>query len=190
MTRFFHNWTAMGFLGLLAGFLLTAGPRFSRSAEHPRGPVRLLVGFAPGGAIDTSARALAEGLTKKWGVSAFVDNKPGASGIIAIEELRRARPDGQTLLVTATGTLVMLPHITKVTFDPRKDFTPLAMLIQYPFVMVAARSMPFNTVKDLVAYAKQNPGKLSYSTAGIGSTQHFATELLKQSTSIDMVHVP
>lgn len=183
------KWCTTALLSLLC-LCISAQTLFAQSADYPRGPIRILVGFPPGGATDLAARALAEGLNRKWSVQVVVENKPGANGVIAIEEVRRAAPDGQVLHATATGTMVMLPHVSRLSFDPRKDLTPITLLSLYSFVFVSASSMPFINMKELLAWAKQNPTQASHATTGNGSSSHFAFELLKQSTATEMTAVP
>ncbi|HEY4069578.1 MAG TPA: tripartite tricarboxylate transporter substrate binding protein [Burkholderiaceae bacterium] len=153
-------------------------------------PIHLLVGFAAGGGTDLVARIVAEPLGKRLGTGIVVDNRPGAGGVVAMEELRRSRPDGRTLLFSATGTLVMLPHIQRVPFDIEKDFSYIGTVTQYPLVIVVPASLGPKTLAEFVAYAKKNPGKLSYSSAGIGTGNHFSGEVFKKETGVDLTHVP
>lgn len=161
------------------------------SLAQPTGePIRLLVGFAAGGGTDVIARLIAEPLGRTLGTNILVDNKPGAGGVLAMEELKRSRPDGRTLLLSSTGTLVMLPHIQRVPFDITKDFSYLGTITQFPLVIVVPSSLGPKTLAEFVAHVKMNPGKLSYSSAGIGTGNHFAGEVLKKETGVDLTHVP
>ncbi len=152
--------------------------------------IRLLVGFAAGGGTDVAARLVAEPLSKKLGLPVVVENRPGAGGVLAMSELKRAAPDGRTLLVSSTGTLVMLPHLQKVPFDIDKDVGYVGMIVQYPLVIVVPVGLGPKTLREFVDYARQHPGRLSYSSAGIGTGNHFAAEVLKKETGVDLTHVP
>lgn len=163
-------------------------------AEGPAAPggdaIRLLVGFAAGGGTDVAARLLAEPLARKLGANIVVENRPGGGGVVAMGELKKSAPDGRTLLLSSTGTLVMLPHLQRVPFDIQKDVTYIGTVVQYPLVVVVPPALGVKTLREFVAYVKKNPGKLSYSSAGIGTGNHFAAEVLKKETGIDIVHVP
>lgn len=152
--------------------------------------MRWLIGFAAGGGTDSIGRLLLEPMSRRLGMPIVIENRPGANGLLAMEELRKSRPDGRTLLLSGTGTLVMLPHIQKVPFDLQKDVGHIGMVSRYPLVAVTPASVPARTLAAFVAYARANPGKLGYSSSGIGAADHFAGELLKQETGIDMVHAP
>lgn len=159
------------------------------AAQTRQDTTRWLVGFAAGGGTDVIARLLAEPMARRLGGTIVVDNRPGANGLLAMDELRRARPDGRTLLVSGTGTLVMLPHIQAVSFE-LKDFAVAGLVSRYPLVAVVPAATPARSLQEFVAFAKSMPGKLSYSSSGIGAADHFAGELFKQETGIDLVHVP
>lgn len=164
-------------------------PGLAQTAQTGGDSIRLLVGFAAGGGTDLVARMIAEPLARKLNTTIVVDNKPGAGGVLAMEELKRSRPDGRTLLLSSTGTLVMLPHIQRVPFDV-KDFSYIGTITQFPLVIVIPSTLGPKTLSEFVQYARNTPGKLSYSSAGIGTGNHFAAEVLKKETSIDIVHVP
>lgn len=152
--------------------------------------MRWLIGFAAGGGTDSIARVLLDPMSRRLGMPIVIENRPGANGLLAMEELRKSRPDGRTLLVSGTGTLVMLPHIQKVPFDLQRDVEYIGMVSRYPLVAVTPATTQVKTLAAFVAYAKSRPGKLAYSSSGIGAADHFAGELLKQETGIDMVHAP
>jgi tripartite-type tricarboxylate transporter receptor subunit TctC len=151
---------------------------------------RWLIGFAAGGGTDTIARVLLDPMSRRLGTPLIIENRPGANGLLAMEELRKSKPDGRTLLLSGTGTLVMQPHIEKVPFDIQKDIAYVGMVSRYPLVAVTPATTRAKTLSEFVSLAKQQPGKLAYSSSGTGAADHFAGEMLKQETSIDMVHVP
>jgi len=153
--------------------------------------VKLVVGYAPGGAADLLARVISKSLTLKLGQSFVVENRPGANGMIAAREVMHSEPDGYTLFVSASGTMTLEPNIrTKSHYDPFKAFVPVVMAARFPFVIVAGKSQPFNTGPELVAEAKAHPGKLTYASAGNGSLNNLGGEYFKLRTGTDIVHVP
>lgn len=156
----------------------------------PNRPIRLVVGFAPGGGTDVMARALAQALTESMGQPVVVDNKPGASGNIGAGEVVRAQADGYTLLLAPTSFQTVNPSLFKAPFDPAKDLTPLAAVGRSPMYIVARPTIEAKDAKDLVALAKKQPGKLSYASSGPGTAPHLAAELFKQQAGIFAVHVP
>ena len=147
--------------------------------------------FPPGGPVDTLARVLSEGLAKRYGQAAVVENMPGAAGNIGIDKVKRAKGDGHTLLVVPAGNLTINPTLMpNFPFDIEKDFVPVTMLAKAPNVLVAAPSAGIKTAKELVAQAKAKPGTLSYASPGVGSGLHLAGELFKQQAGVDLLHVP
>ncbi|VTU27332.1 Argininosuccinate lyase [Variovorax sp. PBL-H6] len=147
--------------------------------------------FPPGGPVDTLARVLSEGLAKRYGQAALVENMPGAAGNIGIDKVKRAKGDGHTLLVVPAGNLTINPTLMpNFPFDIEKDFVPITMLAKAPNVLVASPSAGIRSAKDLVAQAKAKPGTLSYASPGVGSGLHLAGELFKQQAGIDLLHVP
>ncbi len=159
-------------------------------ATFPNQPVRLLVGYSPGGPTDILARQVAPALEKALGQSVIVENRPGASGNIAGMEVVRAKPDGYTLLM-GDLTLATNPSLMKqMPFDPLKALTPIAPLATAPLVLVVNPSFPANSLKELVSYAQANPGKVSNGTAGSGNLTHLAGEVLKRAVDMDIQQVP
>ncbi|WP_083745690.1 tripartite tricarboxylate transporter substrate binding protein [Variovorax sp. KK3] len=147
--------------------------------------------FPPGGPVDTLARVLADGLAKRYGQAAVVENMPGAAGNIGIDKVKRAKPDGHTLLVVPAGNLTINPTLMpNFPFVIEKDFAPVTMLAKAPNVLVASPTAGIKNAKDLVAQAKAKPGTLSYASPGVGSGLHLAGELFKQQAGIDLLHVP
>jgi tripartite-type tricarboxylate transporter receptor subunit TctC len=156
---------------------------------YPDKPIRFVLPFAPGGGADISARVVAARLTERVGQQVVVDNRPGAGGNLGTELVARATPDGYTLL-WATSSYGANPALYKLTYDPVTGFEPVILVTQQPFLVVVNPQVPAKTVKELVAYAKANPGKLNYSSSGVGGIQHLATELFKSMAGVDIVHVP
>ena len=157
----------------------------------PSKPVRLIVPFPPGGAVDYYARAVQNRLQETLGQPILIENRSGAGGMVGADLVVKAAPDGYTLLVGNIASLAMNVGLySKMTYDPRKDLTPIIRTVAVNYVMTVHPSVPARSVKELIDYAKANPGKLSYGSAGSGSAPHLATELLKQRAGIDMLHVP
>ncbi len=159
--------------------------------SYPNKTITLVVPNPPGGLVDTSARLLSEPLTRVIGQPVVVDNKPGASGNIAYQYVANAKPDGYTLLISYSGYHVGNPALMdKLPWDPIKDFSPIALLTVSTNVIAVHPSVPVSNLKEFIAYAKANPGKLNYASQGNGSVSHIGTEMFKQVTGVDMVHVP
>lgn len=147
--------------------------------------------FPPGGPVDTLARVLSDGLARRYGQAAVVDNQVGAAGNIGMEKVKRAKGDGHTLLVIPAGNVTINPTLMpNFPFDMQKDFVPITMLAKAPNVLVASPASGIKSVKELVAQAKAKPGTLSYASPGVGSGLHLAGELFKQQAGIDLLHVP
>ncbi|HEY8243108.1 MAG TPA: tripartite tricarboxylate transporter substrate binding protein [Casimicrobiaceae bacterium] len=157
--------------------------------EYPTQPIRLLVGFAPGGGLDISCRLWAQKLSARVGQPVVVENRPGASGELSIKQTIAAKPDGHTL-VCVSGSNPISSAKPNAPFDIRTDIAPVIEMNKFTFAMYVNASLPFRSVADLVAYAKASPGKLNYASVGTGSTPHLAFELFKMQTGIDIVHVP
>ncbi len=157
---------------------------------YPIRPIRLLVPFAPGGGNDALARILGGRLGEAFGHQDVVDNRPGGGGIVANDVVAKAAPDGYTLLLGYFGPLAVSPSLQKLPYDPVSDFTSLGFLASGYHVLVIHPSVPARSVKELVAYAKANPGKLNSAFAGVGAAGHLTTELFRSIVGIDIVHVP
>ena len=153
-------------------------------------PIRIVVGFAPGGTTDVMARTMAVSLSEALGQTVIVDNKPGASGNVAASEVIRSQPDGYTFLVAPTSFETANPFLFKQTISPAKDLTPVAGVGRSQMYVVVGAQSPFKDARELVAYAQKNPAKLSYSSAGAGTPPHLAGELFKQAAKIYSVHIP
>jgi tripartite-type tricarboxylate transporter receptor subunit TctC len=174
-------------LALLPGAIGAAAADF----PIPNKPVKLVVGFPAGGGTDTQARLVAQHLAPLLGVPVIVENRPGAGTMLAATEVARAAADGHTLLYTPASTLSQLPHtLSAVKYDTFKDFTPVAQGALGPLVLVVHKSVPATNVRDLVAHAKANPGKLNYVSQGVGTPAHIFGQVFARQAGIDMVHVP
>ncbi|MHA7599902.1 Bug family tripartite tricarboxylate transporter substrate binding protein [Alicycliphilus sp. T452] len=167
--------------------LLAALPAAAQDAQ----PVRLIVGYAAGGPVDQGARLFAPVLAKELGQPVMVENKTGANATIAGNEVVRSKPDGLTLWYAASPTITISPNVmSKMPFDPARDLTPVAPVLSYYNALVVNNNEPYKTVQDLVAYAKANPGKLAYGSAGVGGSNHLGALLFAKRSGIEMNHIP
>ena len=158
---------------------------------YPSKPVRLVVPFTPGGSTDILARAVGQKLSESWGQPVVVDNRPGAGGIIGMETVAKAAPDGYTLVMGHIGTLAANPALYKtLPYDPVKDFAPVTLIARVPNVLVVGPAVPSRSVAELIALAKAKPGKLDYGSGGNGSAAHLATEYFKLKAGVDLQHIP
>jgi tripartite-type tricarboxylate transporter receptor subunit TctC len=174
----------------LAVLAFAAGSALAQ-ANFPSHPVTLTVGFAPGGGTDTAARIVAKKLTENLGQSVVVENRAGAGGNIAAQQIANAAPDGYTISLSSVGPLSVAPALYKsLPYDPKRDLAPLTMGVVFPNVFVVNPAVPAKTLKEFVALAKAKPGELDYASSGVGGAGHLAGELFKQAAGIDMVHVP
>ncbi len=159
--------------------------------NYPDKPVRIIVGYSPGGLPDTIARIVAQRLGETWKQQVIVDNRPGANGLVGAETVVRSAPDGYTLLVTDNSTHTIHPFLyAKMPFDPTKELIPVSMTARAPLYLAVHPSFPATNMQELIALAKASPGKYSYGSSGIGSTHQLAMEFLKSSLGLDIVHVP
>jgi tripartite-type tricarboxylate transporter receptor subunit TctC len=178
-------------LAALLGALALVPLRPATAQDYPTLPIRLIVPFSPGGAVDVYARIVAPALSKELGQTIIVDNRPGASGIIGTEAVARAAADGYTLLLGNIATLAINPVIYKNNpFDPLKQLTPISKTVVVNYVLVVNPKVPVRTVGELIAYAKAHPGKLTYGSSGTGSMQQMAAELFQARTQAKLLHVP
>ena len=179
-------------MAVICAGLLTAAAQFTPAvAEWPADkPIRVLVGFGPGGGTDIVTRIIAPPLSELLHQSVVVENKPGAGGSIASAEVEKADKDGYTASMISAGHTVSAVMLKSVRYDAVKDFAPVALVADSAFVVVARKDFPADDIKGLVALAKASPGKLNIASVGLGSTQHFAGELLSQMTGIDVKHIP
>ena len=179
------------FLRLAAGAAaLPAMPRVAKAQAYPSRPVRIIVGYPPGGATDAMARLVAHQLPERLGQQFIVDNRPGPGGNIGTEAVVRSQPGGYTLLLIFSANAINATFYDKLSFNFIRDIAPIASIARSPFVMEVHPSVPAKTVPEFVAYAKANPGKIRMASNGNGTTAHVAGELFKLMTGVDMVHVP
>ena len=176
--------------GKLAVLMALAAGGAQAQDAYPSQAVTLIVSSAAGGTTDMAARMISDPLSKALGKPVVVENRPGGSGAIAASVVKRAKPDGYTLLVQYSGYQVITPHVVKVAFDPIKDFAPVANILVAPQVIVVRPDLPIKTLPELVSYARANPGKLTYASSGNGSLQHVTGELIHQLARVDITHVP
>src|SRR6185295_11571808 len=170
---------------------MSAAPAARAQAHWPSKSVRFLVPFAPGGTSEIVARSVAAELTKQLGQSVFVENKPGGAGVVAMSEVAKAAPDGHTIILGHVGTLAVNPYmLSNQPYDVNKDFVPVTLLAKVPNVFVIHPDVPAKNFREFVAYAKANPGKLSYGSAGNASAGHLAMEYLKLVTGMYITHIP
>ncbi len=159
--------------------------------DYPTQPVRIIVPFAPGAGNDLLGRLTADALTPRLGQTVFVENKPGAGSAIGIDLVAKSKPDGYTILWTASDGISILPAVKSVVpYKVPDDFTFIARITQLPFIVAVNPKLPINSLQELIAYGKANPGKLRYGTAGVGGGPHMATALMAATAGIEMVHVP
>ncbi len=191
MTDFLHTFTRRQWLASASAAALASTPLLARAqADWPTKPLRLVVPFAPGGSSEIVARAVAGEMAKTIGQNVFVDNKPGAAGNIAMQEVANST-DGHTLILGHIGTLAVNPFIfAKLPYDAARDFVPVTLVSKVPSLYVVHPDLPVKNLKEFVAYAKSKPGQLNYGSAGNGSAGHLAFEYLKMATDIFVVHVP
>jgi tripartite-type tricarboxylate transporter receptor subunit TctC len=173
-------------MAVLAASLASLG---AAAQTYPAKPVKIVVGFAPGGGSDFAARVIAQQLTERMKNQVIVENKPGAGSLLGAEFVIKSAPDGYTLLLMPASYTVN-PSVYKLSFDPLNDITPIAQISKGPYIVAVHPSVPAKTLKELVAYAKANPGKLSYASSGNGAHIHVATEYLLYTAGINIVHVP
>src|SRR5436190_12990585 len=179
------------FLRLAAGAAaLAALPRAARAQSYPSRPVRLIVGLAAGGGQDIVARLLGQWLSERLGRQFIVENRPGASGNLALEAVANAPPDGYTLALLGVNNAINASLYNKLSFEFLRDIAPVAGVMRVPLAMVVHPSFPATTVSEFIAYAKANPGKINFGSGGVGSSIHVSGELFKMMTGIEMLHVP
>jgi tripartite-type tricarboxylate transporter receptor subunit TctC len=160
------------------------------SQSFPNKPVKIIVTFPPGGTPDIYGRILAQELTNLWKQSVVVENKIGASGIIGTDFVAKSAPDGYTLLFAADASITIAPNLLPAPYNPIKDLSPIINIASGPFVMLANPSFPANNVKELIALAKQQPGKISYASSGAGGQQHLSMETVKTMADVNINHIP
>jgi tripartite-type tricarboxylate transporter receptor subunit TctC len=177
-------------LYLAAGVAALSTSRLARAQAYPSRPVRLVVGFPPGGTLDALARIIGQALSERLGQPLIVENRGGANGNIATEGVARAAPDGYTLLLVGTSNTINTSLYSDPNFDFRRDIAPVGSISRNPLVMIVSPSLPATTVPELIAYARANPGTINMASAGTGSPQHVAGELFNMMAGVKLVHVP
>lgn len=180
---------ASGIAAVTAVAIITASLP-AAAQGYPNRPIRMVAPFAPGGGTDIAARILAEGMSKDLGQPVIVDNRPGAGSILGTDIVAKATPDGYTLLLGNISMAFNAALYKKLPFDTLNDFIPISLVVDQANILVAHPSLPVKNLKDLVAYARSNPGKLNYGSAGLGSGTHLAMELLILSLKVKMTHIP
>ena len=172
-------------------FVFLLAPLLALAQAYPNKPVRLIVGFPAGGPADIFGRALAQGMASELGQPVIVENIAGVGGVLGVDRAAKAAPDGYTLCINSASPLVIAPYsLTKIPYDVKKDFAFLTLVVRVPEVLAVHPSVPVTSLADLIAYAKANPGKVNFGSAGSGSITHLAGELLKAVAKVDLVHVP
>ena len=174
---------------LAAPLLSLLTPRASAQDALPKKPLNLVVGFAPGGAIDTIARIVAQHLTQKLGQPVVVQNRPGAGGNIAQQQVHLSEPDGSTLLLGTIGSLVINPRLMKLSYNPR-DMAPVSLAVSFPNILVVKSDLGVRTLQDFIALARKDPTRVSFASGGVGTASHLAGEMFNQRAGLDVLHVP
>ncbi len=181
-----------GTIHLVAVVALTAASAVAVAQPYPNRPIKFMVGYGAGGGVDITARHLAEALRDGLGQTILVENRAGAAGMVAANAVAKAAPDGYTLLMAASGEIATNPHLykQKMPYDAEKDFIPVTNVVMMPNVLVVNADVPVSNVAELIAYAKARPGKLNFSSSGIGNPLHLTGELFNTVAGVDIVHVP
>jgi tripartite-type tricarboxylate transporter receptor subunit TctC len=185
-TRTIRSTVAVALAASFAAVCAQAQP----AVPFPSKQITIIVPASPGGAIDLAARLIGQKLTEAWGQSVVVDNKAGATGIIGTDVVAKSAPDGHTLALVASSHAINPSMVKKLPFDTVKSFEPVVLTHVVPLVLVVSNALPAKSVKELIAYGKANPGKLTFASSGSGGAPHFSGELFKTMAGIDMTHVP
>jgi tripartite-type tricarboxylate transporter receptor subunit TctC len=183
---FQQTWAALG----VACLLLAVQPSGAQSQTFPTKPVKVIVTFPPGGTPDIYGRILSQELSTLWKQSVIVENKTGASGMIGTDFVAKSTPDGYNLLFAADASITIAPNLYAAPYNSVKDLTPIVNVASGPFVMLANSTFPANNIKELIALAKQQPGKISYASSGAGGQQHLSMEMVKSMADVNIAHIP
>ncbi|MGE0153485.1 MAG: Bug family tripartite tricarboxylate transporter substrate binding protein [Reyranellaceae bacterium] len=175
---------------LLTAMLAASGGLAAQAQEYPNQPIRLVVASTPGGLMDPFGRTIGDWLQKAWGQPVLLEHKPGAGGLLSGDFVAAAKPDGHTLWLTYGGPLVNVPAFGQTRYDVERDFSPVAMLVTVPNVVVVPAALPVKTLPELVALSKSRSGGLNYGSAGVGASQHMSGELFKLLTGANLTHIP
>jgi len=173
----------------LCAILCAVAAQAGAQSTFPNRPIRIIVTFPPGGGADVTARTVAQRMSENIGRPVVVENRAGAGGNIGTEVVARAAPDGYTVLQTTNGHAIQ-PHLRKLPWDPVKDFAPISLVNTFPLVIAVHTSVPAASLRELIAYAKANPGKLSYGSSGTGGSLHLGAEIFKSAAGVDILHIP
>jgi len=179
-----YGWRA----AVLASLFVSITPAIGQ--DYPVRPIRLVVGFTPGGGADAAARTVGQKLQEAWGQTVVVDNRPGAGGNLGTEIVAKSNSDGYTLLMTSPGPVAINPSLMKLPYNPRTDLAPVTLVAFGPNVLVVNPASPATNLKELIALARRSPNRLNYGSSGVGTTPHLSAELLNMMAKINMVHVP
>lgn len=183
-------WNRRSFSLLALGAALF-GPTSARGQAYPERPIRMLIGFPPGGTVDTIGRIIAPALSARLKQPVIIENRGGAAGTLAVEAAARAQPDGYTIVFASAGALVIVPHMqSTLRYDPFKDLAPISRVVGTQMVLVVGKHVKANTAKELQEFAKANPGRMTFGSTGSGSSVHLAGELFKMRAGINVLHVP
>jgi tripartite-type tricarboxylate transporter receptor subunit TctC len=182
------RFTKLVFMAAL--FVAPAGGALAQAQAYPGKPIHVIVPFPPGGSTDFLARIVGQKLTAAWGQPVIIDNRPGAGGTMGAAEAARTAPDGYTLLLAGINLTIATSVYAKLPYDFQKDFAPITMVAIVPNVLVVNPSIPAHSVKELIAYAKANPGKLTHGSGGMGTSHHLIGELFNAQAGVDILHVP
>jgi tripartite-type tricarboxylate transporter receptor subunit TctC len=175
----------------VAAVAVHAQPAPGGAQSYPTKTVRVIVGFAPGGSTDVTARIVAQKMSDAWRQQVIVDNRPGAGGNIGAELVAKAPPDGYTLLLATTGVMAINQKLYRsMPYDALRDFAPITQIGSLPLILIVHPSLPARSVKELIALAKARPGQLSYASSGVGGATHMTAEIFRMMTGIDIVHIP
>jgi tripartite-type tricarboxylate transporter receptor subunit TctC len=179
-------------IGLFIGAAALLAPAAlpAHGQDYPSKPIKIIVPIAPGGVADIVSRVVAQKISEGGKHTVIVENRAGGGGVPGTDAVAKAAPDGYTLLTGFHGPLAILPHLQKLPYDPAKDLVPIINMIMVPNILTVHPSVPAKTVQELIAYAKANPGKLSYASQGVGATGHIGGELMKLLAGIEMTHIP
>ena len=169
---------------------VASSPALAQKLDYPQRPIRLIVGFTPGGSTDLVGRLIGAKLSERLGQQVVIDNRPGASGIIGAELVAKSQPDGYTLLISGSSISIVGSLYRSATFNVQRDLEPLALIATTPYLMVAHPSLGVKTVAEFIAYAKARPGKISWGASAPGAVQHLSGEMFKRLAGIDMVFIP
>jgi len=175
----------------IAACAVSLGAAFSAQAAWPEHPVNLIVPYPAGGGVDPVARLVGQKLSERWGQPVVVQNKAGASGSIGAAYVARAKPDGTTIMMSATAEVVINQFLmTQMPYDPEQDLVPVTLAVRLPFILVANPKQPYATMPELLAYARQHPGDVTYASSGNGTPQHLAGVLLEELAGVKLAHIP